>query len=631
MHDAHDLSALRLRGHSRPDQKRPAHTGTILSGLAIAGLAAFGLSLSPRDASAVEFTAADGEVTGSIDATISVGAALRVSDRDMDLVGRENDGTANSVNGDNGNLNYDSGDFVSGAGRLLYEAGVSWKNLSGFSRGLYLYDTVIMNSDTKRTPLTSRAEEELGDDFTLLDAYVALDVPMGSSYLTLRGGNLLLSWGESTFIQNGINSINPVNVSKIRAAGAEIKDALTPVPMASASLSFNERFSAEGFYQFAWDHTEIEPEGTFFSTNDFASPGGEWVMLGFGAPGISDNPPDDMQNIPIGSGVRRSNDHDAKDDGQFGVALRWFEPNLNDTEFGFYYTKLHSRLPLISALTGRAEDLANGFYAENARYFREFPEDISTFGLSFNTELSMFGTAVQGELSMKQDQPLQVDDVELLFAALSPLKVRAAAGQHAGEFIFEQSQLGLYGFEEEIPGYRKKDVLQAQMTLTQSVGPHIGADQFIVLGEVGGTFVQDMEDPDVLRYEAPGTYTSGNAFFTEAILATGAQVQPETENADAFADDTSWGYRLVLRGDYNGAIGSINLQPQIAWSHDVSGTTPSPIVNFIEGRKTITTSLTASYLFAWNFQVSYTNSFGGDIYNLLSDRDFVAFTLGYSY
>ncbi|MCB9464244.1 MAG: DUF1302 domain-containing protein [Candidatus Eisenbacteria bacterium] len=608
-----------------------------LPSLTLSGLVLLGLTMSPRAASAVEFSVADGELTGSLDATLSVGAALRVSDRDMDLVGRENGGTANSVNGDNGNLNYDSGDFVSGAGRIAYEAEARWKNLSGFTRALYLYDNVIMNGDTKRTPLSSRAEEELGNDFTLLDAYLALDVPIGSSYLTLRGGNLLLSWGESTFIQNGINSINPVNVSKIRAAGAEVKDALVPVPMASASLGLNERFSVEGFYQFVWDHTEIEPEGTFFSTNDFASPGGEWVMLGFGAPGISDNPPNDALSLPIGSAVRREEDHDAKDDGQFGAAIRWFEPNLGDTEFGFYFTRLHSRLPLISARTGTEQSfLGEGHYSKSTRYFREFPEDIDTFGFSVNAAVPGTGTALQGELSMRKDQPLQVDDVELLFAALTPLNIPSPAGPYAGQLIFENNQLGDFGFEEYISGYRKKDVLQAQMTLTQAIGPHVGADQFILLGEVGGTFVQDMEDPDVLRYEAPGTYTSGNQFFTDVVTSQNSDgsfnhPQPETENADAFADDTSWGYRLVLRGDYNGAIGSINLQPQIAWSHDVSGTTPSPIVNFIEGRKTITTSLTASYLFAWNFQVSYTNSFGGDIYNLLSDRDFVAFTLGYSY
>ncbi len=592
--------------------------GVLLAAAALTGMAS---ALFVSDATAVEFTAAEGEFTGSLDASVDIGAAFRVSDRDSDLVGTQNGGEAHSVNGDNGNLNYDSGDMTSASGKLTYEFLANYKYLSAFSRGFYLYDNVIMNSDTKRTELSSRAEEELGDDFTLLDAYLALDLPVGSSYLTVKGGNMVLSWGESTFIQNGINRVNPVNVAKLRNAGAEIKDALNAVPMIDVAFDINERFSAEGFYQFEWDHTEVEPEGTFFSTNDFASPGGEYVMLGFGAEGIADNPPDAGQNIPVGSAVRRQHDRNASNDGQFGAAVRWFEPNLNDTELGFYFLRLHSRLPVLSAITGTEAGLANSNYAATARYFREFPEDVDTYGFSFNTEVQAIGSAVQGEVSYHKDQPLQIDDVELLFAALSPLNVTTPDGTG----IFEQNQIGDFGFEEEITGWRKKDVLQAQMTLTRLFGPRFGADQFVALGEIGGTFVQDLESQDELRYEGPGTFTGGNEFFTTV------GVQPETASEDGFADETSWGYRMVLRGDYNGALGPVNLQPQLAWSHDVSGTTPSPIVNFIEGRKTITASLAASYLFQWNFRLSYTNSFGGDAYNLLKDRDFVALTLGYSY
>ena len=588
----------------------------------------------PAPARAIEFSAANGELNGNIDITLSAGATLRASDRDEDIIGTENGGTAHSVNGDDGNLNYDSGDLTSATGKVLYEAEFSYGWLSGFARGFYLYDNVIMNGDPKRTELSERAEEELGSEFTSLDAYLAADLPIGDSYLTVRGGNMVLSWGESTFIQNGINTIAPIDVSKLRAAGAELRDGLTAVPLIDVTLDLNQRISLEGFYQFAWDHTEIEPAGTFLSTNDFASPGGEYVMLGFGAMGITDieeDPAFGTTGIPIGTVVRREHDRDASDDGQFGAALRWFEPNLNDTEFGFYFTRLHSRLPLISARTGTEIGLANGNYASTARYFREFPEDIDTYGFSFNTQIPASGTAVQGEISFRQDQPLQIDDVELLFAALTPLNIRAAAGPHAGELVFEKNQIGDFGFSEEITAWRPKDVIQAQATMTQAFGPRFGADQFILLGEVGATMVQDMEDQDELRYEASGTYTSGNEFFTEAITSTGSAVQPATTSEDGFADGTSMGYRLVLRGDYNGVLGPVNLQPQLAWAHDFSGTSPTPISNFIEGRKTITTSLAASYLISWNFKLSYTNSFGGDVFNLLKDRDFVSFTASYSY
>ena len=39
----------------------------------------------------------------------------------------------------------------------------------------------------------------------------------------------------------------------------------------------------------------------------------------------------------------------------------------------------------------------------------------------------MTGIALQGEVSFRQDVPLQFDDVELLFAALTPLESGAVS------------------------------------------------------------------------------------------------------------------------------------------------------------------------------------------------------------
>ncbi len=593
---------------------------------------------------AIELFPPDSELQGNFNTTISIGAAMRVSDPDSDLVGVMNGGKAYSINGDNGNLNYDSGDIVSATTKATHELSLRYKNLSGFARGFYFYDARIMDggsglspfSDT-RTPLTNAAKDELGRDFTLLDAYLALDVPLGGMGLTLRGGNQVLSWGEGTVIQNGINTLSPIDVSKLRVAGAELKEALTAIPTISADLSLSGRFSVGGFYELAWDHTEIEPEGTFFSTNDFASPGGEYLFLGFGVdPVVYDNPPTVVgAKPPVGTTVPRMADRDASDDGQFGIALRWFEPRLNDTEFALYFTRLHSRLPLLSARTGDPwpgypsidYPAILGFdYASTCRYFREFPEDIDTYGMSFNTDLGFIGTALQAELAYHADQPLQVDGVELVFAALSPMDpVLNALTQ--GQWpvpTFGQSQLGSFGVDEEITGYRRKDVMQAQMTMTKAIGPRLLADQVILLGEFGGTIVQDMEDEDEFRYESPGTNTSATEFFTVA------GVQPATQE-EGFPTDVSWGYRLIIRGDFNNAIGPVNLRPGLAFAHDVSGTTPSPLGNFVEGRKTITASLSASLLMAWGAELAYTNSFGADEFNDRADRDFVSFAVNYSF
>ena len=590
-----------------------AHGDSIQSRIALVrSSAAFSLMvLVTSPLQALEFASETG-VLGSFDTTVTLGAAWRIENRDPGLIGRANGGSASSVNVDDGNLNFDQGDLTSLRAKVNHELLVRWAGWSFFGRALYFYDAAIMDIEPDRTAFSDSAEDRLGRDFEVLDAYVTGDFELGDMPLTIRAGEQVISWGESTFIPNGINIINPVDVAQLRVAGAEIRDALEPVPSIDVNAGVTENLSIEAFYQFEFEQTELEPAGTFFSTNDFISPGGRRVFLGFGA--IPDLLPLPAGiNAPIGPFVPRSGDVDPADQGQFGVALRYFASALNDTEFGLYWIRHHSRLPLVSVRTGTPAGLISGDYASTARYFAEFPEDIDLFGASFNTALDLFDLALQGEVSYRVDQPLQVDDVELLYAGLSPVSP-----------LFGANQLGSFGFDEEISGYRRENVVQAQTTATHLTGPLLGADQIVLIGEVGATWVPGLPDQDQLRFDGPGTFTSGNPLFTQL------GVQPETQT-DGFADEFSWGYRLVARADFLGAIGPVNLQPAIAFAHDVDGTTPQPLGQFVEGRKAVTLMLGATYLNAWRGEISYTGFFGGDDFNLLKDRDFIALAASYSF
>ena len=70
----------------------------------------------------------------------------------------------------------------------------------------------------------------------------------------------------------------------------------------------------------------------------------------------------------------------------------------------------------------------------------------------------------------------------------------------------------------------------------------------------------------------------------------------------------------------------MNLSPNIAWSHDVSGYGP----NFIEDAKSISLGLNADYANRYTASISYTNFFDGK-YNTLRDRDFAALSVGVSF
>ncbi|NRA75934.1 MAG: DUF1302 family protein, partial [Planctomycetes bacterium] len=87
----------------------------------------------------------------------------------------------------------------------------------------------------------------------------------------------------------------------------------------------------------------------------------------------------------------------------------------------------------------------------------------------------------------------------------------------------------------------------------------------------------------------------------------------------------------LVRGSYYNAVGSLSLTPTIALYHDIGGTSPVPVANFIEHRKTISTSVALGSLGVWDVKFGYTNSFGAGRYNLRNDRDFMSLTYSYSY
>ncbi|HDH15490.1 MAG TPA: DUF1302 family protein, partial [Gammaproteobacteria bacterium] len=256
----------------------PRNKTSRMSRLSLLSIAVTALTASPAQA----FTFSSGDLQGSLDTTISYGARWRVQDRDQSIIGKANGGTANSVNGDDGNLNYDKG-LVANVLKITPELELRYKNYGAFFRGYYFYDFEVMGNDTARTPLSEAAKDQVGEKGELLDAYVWGSWDVNNKPLDVRLGNQVINWGESTFIQGGMSSINPVNVNSLRVPGAELREAIKPVPRIWASLGATDKVSVEGFYQTNWKKTIIDPVGSYFSTSDLAGDGAEKVVLGFGS------------------------------------------------------------------------------------------------------------------------------------------------------------------------------------------------------------------------------------------------------------------------------------------------------------------------------------------------------------
>jgi len=631
------------------------------------------------------------------DNTLTYGLNVRTAERDSSIIGLANGGSAFSVNGDDGNLNYDTR-ISSNQLQLTSELDVRRDNFGMFFRGWGFYDYENENNDRARTPLTDEALERVGSRFELRDAYLWGQFRIGKQPAQIRAGRQVLNWGESTFIQGGLNVISPVDVTALRGPGAELRNALLPVGLMWGSFSLTTNTTLEAFYEYEWEKIVIDPPGTYFSTNDFAGDGGTHVFLGFGSSG--DTPPFSDPTAPARPflGVAREADKDPNDGGQYGLVLRWLVPSLGDTEFGFHYANYHSRLPTINGRTGTvagaqgangagaatlasltalvggstpAEAIAAGVaagtangasaqlatvtstavvgtqlqggdgaavgrafatdaYSQTARYFIAYPEDIKLYGISFNSQIGTSGIALQGELSYRQDAPLQIDDVELLFAALQPINPAFSMGPGASQITTYTGINYSTMFETPIQGYILKDTSQLQTTLTKIWSRALGADQVLFLFEAGVAHVPDMPEKDELRLETNGTYTSGNPYH-EGANPGAAHTGKAAEQPSAFADPTSWGYRLVTRFQYNNAIGAVTLSPRLAWAQDVEGTSPGPGGSFIEGRKAYTLGLNFDFQKSWSADISYTDFFGASRYNLINDRDFVAMNFKYAF
>jgi hypothetical protein len=681
--------------------------------LALTALLVFSLSGTTH-----AFTFSNGNVDGAFDTTFTAGAQWRIESRDPQLVSQANGG-ANGVsltdlsdggtgdgssNTDDGNLNYGSG-LISSPVKGTHELSLFFKNIGLFVRGTYFFDPENVSEKTDRRAetvstasnprlaglygglgllaqnnlidltripsgttlaageqysLSKDAKEAVGKDAQLLDAFISASWDFGEHPLDVRFGRQVVSWGESTFIQNGINVINPVDVPAIRLPGAELKEALLPISMLWTAFGLSQNLTLEAFYQLDWQETQVDEPGTYFATNDFVGDGGRFVTIS----GL-DECADRALACIYPNSVSRATTQEADDSGQYGLALRWFAEHLNNTEFGLYALNYHSRRPIISAIAGSYDDAAfinslltnAGFFidqgfsladivapsliaaqhntleAGTGQYFLEYPEDIRLFGLSFNSSIDGLGIALGGEFSIRPDAPIQLDDQELLQAALSSsddLVVAAvqqavqlgvigateAAGASAGGLQGPNSQynqvFGDVGQGDRITGYIEKEVIQAQMTAIKLFGPTLGASQWALVGEVGFTHI-NLPEKNILLTDAPGAPDDG---------------QRTTQSG--FGDDFSWGYRLRARFDYNNLFSGWNMTNTYSFAHDVNGNTPLPIANFLEDRKAFEFSMGFDRQNTYGIGVTYATFWGAGERNLISDRDFAALTFRYS-
>ncbi|EJL05467.1 protein of unknown function, DUF1302 family [Pseudomonas fluorescens Q2-87] len=584
-----------------------------------------------------------GEIEGQFDSSLSVGASWSTAKANRDLIGVNNGGKGLSQTSDDGHLNFKRGETFSKIFKGIHDLELKYGDTGVFVRGKYWYDFELKDENRLYKDISdnNRKEGAKSSGGQILDAFVYHNYAIADQPGSVRLGKQVVSWGESTFIQGGINSINPVDVSAFRRPGAEIKEGLIPVNMFYVSQSLTDNLSAEAFYQLEWDQTVVDNCGTFFSQPDVIADGCNDNLRVLNKrssvplPGVV-LPILEGQGVNIneeGVLVRRGPDRDARDSGQWGASLKYmFEPL--DTEFGAYFMNYHSRAPIFSAQGAAQQFYTAGpiaalrplIVAGNSNYFVEYPEDIRLYGLSFSTTLPT-GTAWSGELSYRPNAPVQLSTTDILFAGVTPLP-------GFGNASVLQGTPG-----QDLHGYRRKEITQFQTTFTHFLDQVMGASRLTLVGEIGVTHVGGLESKSDARYGrdpvfGPGELPNGfcNSLNTSTAAGGGQTINDVNSNCnnDGFTTATSWGYRARAIWEYPDVFAGVNLKPNVAWSHDVKGYSPGPGGNFEEGRKAVSLGLDAEYQNTYNASLAYTNFFGGD-FSTVDDRDFLALSVGVTF
>lgn len=583
---------------------------------------------------------------------------------------------------DNSNLRYEQGETYSELVKGSVDLDFTYRDYGAFFRARFWYDNRIMNgdggsdapafwagADTAPDYAVMEPDQDLGAGAEFLDAFVWGDWWLGDMPLNVRLGQQVISWGEGVFFPNGINTINPVDVNALLAPGSAIKEALIPIQALYGSIGVNENLSIEAFYQFKWEETRLPGCGTYFSTTDLV--GYEGCVNGFYSLGGDTGSTVSLLGLDFSAEdfrLPRGDDIEGDDSGQYGLAARFYVESL-EMELAAYYIRYNSRLPLLSgytpdigndgitiasvtnpadpllvlpgsiynsdtalvdirdALALSGSPLATAFLLPYAQYVVEYPDDIQLYGVSMNTTFD-FGlpggaTSVSAELSMRQDQPFQIEDGVLLAGLVGfPSQICEDASRE-----YDCYAQGAFEQNEYVAGYIRENYYQGEIAFIHFFDQILGANRWTTVVDLGFSYADVPGNDEILLNSSYNASLASKYFPQTDWFATDLSDRETAGQAgiayeeDYYPDDFAWGYKLRFTGDYANIFAGINMVPTISFSHDVSGTTPSPITNFLEDRMALGLSAEFIYLNMYSVKIGYTDFFGAEPYNQLADRD----------
>lgn len=561
----------------------------------------------------------EGDWSGGVRATATVGTAIRTSPVDPSLVPSGDGarlgfkGTApGGVNSDDGNLNYKKGDPVSTVAKALVDFQADNSEGWGvFTRVKAWYDysqvrghVALGNAANGYAdgPLSDRGFSQ-GAKFrgvSLADAYFKGQFSAGGLPVSFKAGQQTVEWGPAFAIPGGLRDINPRDFAALARPGVLPQEGWKPFLALSGKIDISSSASLEAFYQLL-SATSTQPGcGTFAATADFAAPGCEMVML---SSALSS-----ADGLASGRFMKRRADQTADNAGQFGIGGSYLVQDIG-TKFSLYYTNIHSRNGYVEAVrTGRTGTvfLPGDPDGLNPAYLFQFPEDIRMVTGTFATSVPALKLRVAGELDHKFNQPLAFNAPDLLQATLSGTGVLArdfAAVPLGGQFS----------------GYERFHVTQGQLAASGDVADVLGGS-LTLGGEIGAKYVHNLPDPNFHRYGRSDIFGTGP---NNGVCPAGAD--PKACTTRGFVTPFSWGYRLQASLAYQDLLPGLTLKPSVAFAQDVNGTSYDGAFN--QGRQVLRLALDGTFKNSYLFTVTYQTTLAGP-YDPRADRDVLLVSTG---
>lgn len=384
---------------------------------------------------------------------------------DGQIVGFNRTGLPDTTNSDDGNRNFEKYSLINNRISALAEVAFERDNFAFILSGNAFYDDVYFHdNDNQNADYLNRFDDEgragnrpVTDKFSdamrsrngrrarLLDAYLIADFPIGdSSFLNLRIGQQVVSWGEALFFGGMARDMGIADASAGFVPGAEVKDILLPTPQVSAKLGLGFDITLKAYYKFDFRENEIFPVGSYFSPSDLIGPGGQFAYGSVnpayldGCPGLLDvgqfndlvgnllGDASDLSGLCNVGGLGgtllnarpniltfREADTRPSDDGQYGLGLDYrLTPG---TSIGLHYLRYHNPNPALKFEAGFAKigelggvDITTGIINQRVpvSYSVTYFGDIELYNFTFSTTL--FGLSVAGEVNYRDGVNIDV-------------------------------------------------------------------------------------------------------------------------------------------------------------------------------------------------------------------------------